>query len=87
MYLHLGGDFSVHISDVLSIHDYEKMKKTETGKKFLLNRKNATTDFSGGKPKSVVVTDRAIYLSVLSPMTLKKRAEESMIHVFPGMEA
>ena len=77
MYLHLGGDFSVRISEVSSIHDYEQMRISETGKKFLSKRRTAAADVSDGKPKSIVVTNQAIYFSALSPMTLKKRAEES----------
>ena len=74
MFLHLGGDYSVRAGEVISIHDYEAMNKTETGKAFLQKRKKYIRDVSDGRSKSVVVTDGNIYLSALSPSTLKKRA-------------
>ncbi|MBP5199702.1 MAG: DUF370 domain-containing protein [Schwartzia sp.] len=74
MFLHLGGDYSVRAGEVISIHDYEAMNKTETGKAFLQKRKKYIRDVSDGRSKSVVVTDGNIYLSALSPGTLKKRA-------------
>ena len=75
MFLHLGGEFSVRLADIISIHDYDAMKKTKEGKEFLSKRIKTLTDLSGGRPKSAVVTDGRIYLSVLSPGTLKRRAE------------
>ncbi len=72
MFLHLGGDCSVLIGDVISIHDYKQLKSSEEGKAFLKKREKIRI---GGKIKSAVVTDQGIYLSVLSPETLKKRAD------------
>ncbi len=74
MFLHLGGDYSVRVGDVISIHDYGLMKKTDAGKYFLKKREKAIRNISEGPPKSVVVTNENIYLSNLSPATLKKRA-------------
>ena len=74
MFLHLGGDYSVRVGDVISIHDYGLMKKTEAGINFLRKREKAIRNISEGRPKSVVVTNENIYLANLSPATLKKRA-------------
>ncbi len=73
MFLHLGDDFSIRIGEVISVHDYQCLSNTEAGRKFLSDKKKTVEDVSGGKPKSVVVTDRKIYISKLSPGTLKKR--------------
>ena len=74
MFLHLGDDFSVRVDKVISVHDYQCLSNSEDGRKFLSDKKKTVEDVSGGNPKSVVVTDRKIYLSKLSPGTLKKRA-------------
>ena len=74
MFLHLGDDFSVRVGEVISVHDYQRLSSAEAGRKFLSDSTKIIEDVSGGKPKSVVVTDRKIYISKLSPGTLKKRA-------------
>ncbi len=76
VFLHIGGDFSVRVGEILSIYDYDAMKASEAGRAFLRKRERTLVDISDGRPKSAVVTDRNIYLSALSPGTLKKRAEE-----------
>ena len=75
MFLHLGDDFSVRVSEVISVHEYRSMTESMIGWEFLTNEKDRVEDVSGGKAKSVVITDHKIYFSKLSPETLKKRAE------------
>ena len=79
MFLHLGGDFSVRVEDIISVLDYKYMNETETGKKFMTDMKEKIDNVAGEKIKSVVVTDDKIYLSKLSPATLKKRVGELRI--------
>ena len=86
MYLHLGGDFSVRVAEVSSILDYEAMKKSEPGRAFLAKRRKNLRDYSDGKPKSAVVIGETVFLSALSPMTLKKRAEEFEMNLSPKTE-
>ena len=76
MFLHLGGDFSVRVEEIISVLDYKYINETETGKKFMTDMKDRIDNVAGEKIKSVVVTDNKIYLSKLSPATLKKRVEE-----------
>ncbi len=76
MFLHLGGDFSVRAEEIISVLDYKYINETETGKKFMTDMKDRIDNVAGEKIKSVVVTDSKIYLSKLSPATLKKRVEE-----------
>ena len=68
MFLHLGSDFFVCVSEVISVQDYKCLTETEA--------KEKTENVSDGKIKSVVVTDNKIYFSKLSPGTLKKRVED-----------
>ena len=81
MFLHLGGDFSVRANRVISVQDYSCLTETKKGREFLKRVGNHVEDLSEGKPKSVVVTDHQIYLSKLSPRTLKKRVED--LWIFP----
>lgn len=74
MFLHLGGDFSICLSDVVSIHDAAAMRASEEGRRFLSGMKKRTVDVSGGRPRSVVVTETRLYLSALSSETLGKRS-------------
>ena len=74
MFLHLGDDFSVRVDEVISVHNYQRLSSAKEGREFLSGVKDKIQDISDGKPKSVVVTDHKIYLSKLSPGTLKKRA-------------
>ena len=79
MFLHLGGDFSVRVEEIISVLDYKYINETETGKKFMTDMKDRIDNVAGEKIKSVVVTDEKIYLSKLSPATLKKRVGELRI--------
>ena len=74
MFLHLGGDDSVRLCDIVSMHAYQEMCASKDGKKFLSENKEALKDLSGGRPKSAVVTTSVIYLSKLSVDTLKRRS-------------
>ena len=76
MFLHLGGDFSVRVDKVISVHDYSCMSETKEGCVFLKQAGKNVEDVSDGKPKSVVITDQKIFISKLSPGTLKKRVED-----------
>jgi len=79
MFLHLGGDFSVRVEEIISVLDYKYMNETDTGKKYMTDMKGRIYNVAGEKVKSVVVTDDKIYLSKLSPATLKKRVGELRI--------
>ncbi len=76
MFLHLGDDFSVRVSEVISVHAYRSMTESMIGWEFLMKEKDRIEDVSRGKAKSVVITDHKIYFSKLSPRTLKKRVED-----------
>ena len=75
MLLHLGSDVSVALKDVIAINDYSYLKTIN--KEFLKNMrsKKFIIDISENDPKSFVITDKKIYLSAISSVTLKKRAD------------
>lgn len=75
MFLHLGSDVMVPVRDVLAIYDHKTMEFDEN-KKMLetMMREKEVIEISK-EAKSYVFTDDKIYLSVISSLTLKKRAQ------------
>lgn len=83
MFLHLGNGVSVRTKDVIAIQDFT-IFQDGPGREMLEARRKAglvvnTLDL-GPKDehdsiKSLVLTEDRIYLSVISPLTLKRRSE------------
>lgn len=75
MFLHLGSDLVIPLRSVIAITDY-KTNKFVINRKFInhAREQKKIIDISEGHPKSVVVTDRHLYFSAISSVTLKKRA-------------
>ena len=74
MFLHLGADTVIPLKDVIAISD---MKATGSiNQEFLttMHEEQMIVDISGKSPKSFVITDKVVYLSAISSLTLKKRA-------------
>jgi hypothetical protein len=76
MVLHLGADVTVPLKDVIAIFDL-KYANSPTNQQFLqtMTEEEMISDVSDGKPKSFVLTDKTVYLSAISSLTLKKRAD------------
>lgn len=74
MFLHLGGDVIVRLKNVIAIFDLE-VAGAPASKEYLQIAKDEgfLVDISEGSPKSFVTTDRKVYLSPISSVTLKKR--------------
>ncbi|MGE5553842.1 MAG: extracellular matrix regulator RemB [Betaproteobacteria bacterium] len=77
MFLHLGGDAVVPLREVVAIFDRELATQSRAAEEFLQTAKDEgfLIDVSGGRPKSFVLTSNRVYLSQISSVTLKKRAE------------
>ncbi|MDO4618175.1 MAG: DUF370 domain-containing protein [Clostridia bacterium] len=79
MYLHLGGDKSVDIKDIVAIFDMDNTTISARGRKFLneTTKRGEIVDVSEDLPKSYVVTEvggkSRVYISSLAPQTLIKR--------------
>ena len=82
MYLHLGGDKSVNINDIVALFDMDNTTISARGRKFLneAGRRGEIVDVSDDLPKSYIVTEsggkRVVYISSLAPQTLIKRATQ-----------
>lgn len=76
MFLHLGSDIVVALIDIVSINDYKSFRSV-VNREFIkkMKSKNFIIDISENDPKSFVVTKTKVYLSAISSLTLKKRAD------------
>ena len=77
MYLHLGSDVSVHVDDIIGIFDIEKVTVEKYMNEYLSYcQKNGKIYYvSLNMPKSIIVCSDIVYISNVSCLTLKKRAE------------
>lgn len=80
MYLYLGQDTVINTDEIIGIFDLENTSMSRLTKAFLAGaQKNGhIVEVSAEIPKSFVVCDKAdkttVYLSQISPATLKKRS-------------
>lgn len=86
MFLHLGADAVVALQDIISIHDY-KGAKSVISREFMkkAHGKKNIIDVSDNRPKSFIVTSAHVYLSAISSLTLKKRAENLYYYANEGL--
>ena len=83
MFLHLGGDCTIFIRDIIAIFDLEKTTITKTTREFLkiCEEEGFVENISTDIPKSFVVTEKGsksvVYLSPISVQTLGKRLKQN----------
>ncbi len=77
MFLHLGGDVVVSKEDIIAILDMRTRKAPVTKEFIEIARDEGfiKSIYDQEKEKSFVITTRDIYMSPISCITLKKRAE------------
>ena len=84
MYLHLGQDTVVLQKEIIGIFDIEKASLSKYTRDFLklAEKKGRVVDVSYVMPKSFVLCvcdgNPTVYISQISPQTLKKRAEQPL---------
>ncbi|MCK8826831.1 DUF370 domain-containing protein [Natroniella acetigena] len=73
--LHLGKGNTISLKDVVLIADLEATTYSKETENFLkiAEEEGFIIDYSGGDPKSFVVTDETVYYSMISSNTLAKR--------------
>lgn len=77
MFLHLGVDTIVPLAGVIAILDIKIAKSSTTAdyiKRMRENKKIEVINISENDAKSFVITEKAVYFSTISSLTLKKRA-------------
>lgn len=78
MYIHLGSDVSVLKDEIIGIFDIEKVTVQKYMNDYLSYcQKNGKIYYvSLDMPKSIIVCTDMVYISNVSPLTLKKRMNE-----------
>ncbi|GGI95010.1 hypothetical protein GCM10010885_00700 [Alicyclobacillus cellulosilyticus] len=77
MFIHIGGDTMVSCKEVIGIFDINSANSPGTSE-FLkrCEERLGVEVVEVGEIKSFIVTDRKLYYSPISSLTLKKRAEQ-----------
>lgn len=77
MFIHLGGDVAITGDEFIAVIDISAIRRTPTIDEYLTaaRAKGTLVDLSDGIPKAIVITRDKVYLSPISPVTLKRRAE------------
>ena len=83
MYLQLGRDYVVNSRDIIGIFDLENTSTSRRTRDFLAytQKNGAVVSLSDEIPKSFVLVDgpvETVYLSPLSPASLKRRTERGL---------
>ena len=75
MYLHLGSDVSVHVSDIVGIFDIEKVTVQKYMNDYLsqCQKQGKIYYVSLDMPKSIIVCSDIVYISNVSCLTLRER--------------
>ncbi|WP_026695813.1 extracellular matrix regulator RemB [Peribacillus kribbensis] len=76
MYLHVGEDILVRTNDIIVILDRHVLKNSSIFQEFMEKGSAAAINLSKGEIKSIVVTEKNIYLSPLSSGILKRRVSQ-----------
>ncbi len=77
MFLHLGDGNMIPSKEVVLIGDLENTTFSKITQEFMKisDEEGFIVDFSGGDPRSFVLTGETIYLSMISSKTLAKRVD------------
>lgn len=75
MFLHIGSDVVVPLREVIAILDAELLERSQAVRDLvsLQQAERRVTDIAGGRPRSIVLTDRGVFLSPISTVTLRRR--------------
>lgn len=85
MFLHVGGDYVIRLSEILAIFDFDN--STNQGSdtiKFLqeAEAREGLQYVAAGLPRSFIVTDHNVLVSPISAQTLKLRLDASRLEAF-----
>ena len=77
MLLHIGGDVSVRLREIVVLLDGEAVKHSAASREFieLAKAEGRFVATSREEPKSYVITTHLVYASPISALTLARRAE------------
>lgn len=72
MFLHIGCNITIPLKNIIAIYNIRDNKNDD----FILSmkKKKKISDVSQSSPKSCIVTDKRVYLSSISSLTLYNRS-------------
>ena len=79
MFLHIGGDYTIHTKNIIAIMDLDTSTVSKISREFLENiqKENKVINVSDDLPKSYVICEEkgetTVYISPISSSTLLKR--------------
>ena len=74
MYLYLGGENAIRSKNIIGIFDMDTATEMPSTKKLLVRcEKTGKMHPTSDIPRTFVLTDEGVYLSQVSPVSLKKR--------------
>lgn len=77
MFIHIGGDIVVRAIDVVAILDINHMKRDSKKSNYYESRvknEQEVVKITDKDVKSIIITNKKLYYSPISSLTLKKRA-------------
>lgn len=79
MFIHLGGDIMIRSKEIIAILNHDAKEQAITAEFLKEEEKNKpTTVISTDYIKSIVLTNKEIYYSPVSSLTLNRRAQGQM---------
>ena len=77
MFVHLGGEKVIRMSELIAILDLSTEQSVTVHSEYIAHaeQKNAVEKIGEEAPKSLVITDSKLYYSPISSTTLKKRVQ------------
>jgi len=80
LFLHIGNNVLVRKDEVIGIFSIDSLLDDMKGKKFYndIRQRPGVQDISEGKPKTIILTDGAAYISRISSATLLSRSDAAM---------
>ncbi|MBB5174788.1 extracellular matrix regulator RemB [Texcoconibacillus texcoconensis] len=80
MFVHIGSDTVIRSRDIVAILESQNQGSTQVNQDFVNSyseEKDDRIEVTEDETKSVVVTTEKVYMSPISSMTLKRRAEQA----------
>ena len=76
MYIYLENSYFIPLNEIVSVVSYEKFIQAEDGKEFMENNKNKIIDVAKDARKSLVITDKYLYITSYTTKAIYTRGNE-----------
>lgn len=76
MYIYLENNYFIPLFEIVAVIDYEKFIESEEAREFLNKNKNNTIVFEQDDKRTLIITDKYLYVSSYTARTLQARGNE-----------